>query len=88
MRFELLTATAGPDGTVNFSIKGEPGRVYEVVVTVAEKEDERGVFHTPTPEENGYSREFVENVLGSIDDDMFVEPPDGPPPPAVRLGRD
>ena len=75
MRYEVLTATAGPDGTVNFSIRGEPGRVYEVVVGVAEAPNEAGVYHTPTPEENGYSREYLETVVGSIADPAFKRYP-------------
>jgi hypothetical protein len=78
MRFELLTATAGPDGTLNFSAKGEPGRVYDVVVTLAVVANEAGVFHAPSPAELGWPPGYLESVVGSITDPAFREYPNHP----------
>jgi hypothetical protein len=68
-----LSAKAGVDCVLHLAVPvGEPG-VFDVVVQVTPVGS--GASRQPTPEELGWSQEFIQTVMGSIDDDRFVRPP-------------
>lgn len=73
-----LRAVADADGRLRLDFPARPGWTYnvQIVVTVAPP-----VPPDATPEERGeWPREFLENVMGSIDDESFVAPDRGRPP--------
>lgn len=68
-----LSAKAGVDCVLHLDVPvGEPG-VFDVVVQVTPVGADAP--RQLTPEELGWSPEFIRNVMGSIDDDTFVRPP-------------
>jgi hypothetical protein len=68
-----LSAKAGADCVLRLDVPvGEPG-VFDVVVQVAPVDPD--TTREPTPEALGWSPEFVRDVMGSIDDETFVRPP-------------
>ncbi len=68
-----LTAKAGVDGVLHLDVPVGQAGVFDVVVQVSPT---NGVEpRKPTPEELGWSPEFIRTVVGSIDDDTFVRPP-------------
>ena len=69
MRVIQLTATAGADGVLHLDIPVPVGGEYEVTVRPGP------AFDWAALEARGWSRDFVENVLGSIDDDTFIRHP-------------
>ena len=77
-------ATADPDGRLRLDLPARPGWTYDiqVVVTVAPP-----VPADATPDERGeWPQDFLDNVLGSIDDDTFVAPDRGLPAPSGPAG--
>lgn len=67
-----LTATAGPDGVVRLAVPvGDAGGEYDIVLTPKPPA-------ITTPEGRGWPPGFFETVIGSIDDDTFVRPPQPP----------
>jgi hypothetical protein len=68
-----LSAKAGVDRVLHLDVPvGEPGE-FDVVVQVTPVGTDAP--RKPTPEELGWSPDFIQNVMGSIDDDSFVRPP-------------
>jgi hypothetical protein len=64
-----LSATAGPDGVLRLSIPVGSAGEFEVTVVATPKAAEPE--KRPTPEELGWPPEFLQNVMGSIDDETF-----------------
>ena len=70
----VLHSTSGPDGKLHLEVPvGQPDTEFEVEVVVRPKS--AGVTFPP-----GYF-----NLIGSIDDETFVRPPQGELPPPVDL---
>lgn len=79
-----LSATAGPDGVLHLDVPVGTAGVECDVVIVTKPAAVPG--RPPTPEELGWSKDFLENVMGSIDDDTFgVHIPRDLPPKRVSL---
>lgn len=64
-----LSATAGSDGILHLDIPTAGPGVFDVQVTLTPK---------PAVDELGWPLGFVENVMGSIDDDSFIRHPQCP----------
>ena len=70
----VLKSTSGPDGKLHLEVPvGQPGTEFEVTVTARPKSS--GVELPPD-----YFK-----LIGSIDDETFVRPPQGELPPPVEL---
>jgi hypothetical protein len=71
----VLHSTSGPDGKLRLEVTvGQPNTAFEVEVVVRPKQAEG----------KGWPPGYFE-LFGSIDDDTFVRPPQGEPPPPVEL---
>lgn len=70
----VLHSTSGPDGKLHLEVPvGQPDTEFEVEVTARPKS--AGVVLPP-----GYF-----DLIGSIDDETFVRPPQGELPPPVEF---
>ena len=71
----VLYSMSGPDGKLRLEVPvGQPDTEFEVEVVLRPKPD--AGKHWPP----GYF-----GLFGSIDDETFVRPPQGDPPPPVEL---
>jgi hypothetical protein len=86
MRILQLSAKADPGGIIHLEIPlGAANEEFELAIVVSPKQNANGTISPKTPEELGYPPGFFENVIGSIDDETFCEPPDSPPTPVASL---
>ena len=82
MKVLTLSATSGADRTLHLEVPVElPDEEYDVAVVVSTKA-KMGEAPDDSPESRGWTRDFLENVIGSIDDDTFFRHPQGELPPA------
>jgi len=86
MRVLQMAAKAGSDGIIHLALPlGAANEEFELAIIVSQKQTANGAVKVKTPEELGWPPGFFENVIGSIDDDTFCEPPDSPPRPVEPL---
>jgi hypothetical protein len=79
MRVMQIAAKAGPDGIIHLALPlGTANEEFELAIVISPKQIANGTTKQKTPEELGYPPGFFENVIGSIDDDTFCEPPELP----------
>jgi hypothetical protein len=70
----VLHSTSGPDGKLHLEVPvGQPDTEFEVEITARPKS-------APKSWPPGYF-----DLIGSIDDETFVRPPQGESPPPVEL---
>lgn len=88
MRVVLITARPDADGVLRLSIPvGPSAGEFEVAVVLSPRPAANGPARPKTPEELGWPPGFLQNVIGSIDDDTFCRPPQPAlPPPPEPLG--
>jgi hypothetical protein len=83
MRVLRVTAKADSDGCFHLKLPlDRADQLYDVAVVIAPRPPEGA---KPTPEELGWPPEFLQNVMGSIDDETFVAPPRLPAKPIEPL---
>lgn len=77
MQVLQMAAKADAKGIIRLAIPIDTANEeFEVAIVVSSKSTANGTVRPKTPEELGWPLRFFENVIGSIDDETFCEPPD------------
>jgi hypothetical protein len=86
MRILQMAARADSAGIIHLALPlGTANEEFDLAIVISSKPAPNGASKQKTPEELGWPTGFFENVIGSIDDETFCEPPDSLPKPVEPL---